>query len=372
MIGNYTHKEWDCSQKILKHAGRVNRVFDEMEISYQLRPKPAMAGKKMQPPGNIGSEPAETSKKGKTSKTAVATEGTAKVTKAQDVLAKRKAEAAKTTLPPLAEKSSKLLKISENLTRRKTEVAKVAAAEREKKKIHDPFPVFDLEKKVVSKKRIANASEEAKHVVAKEKGPDDDEPARKRAQIDPVAETDDDVDILSTPQIQPCTFYPPKGKMLKTVQELPATSVDAEELEARDARGKCVAEMIQKQIVMASSSPKKRVTSLVDVVDETEELCYIDDEAHLVTKDQEYAALKLLEGQKEAATGPSESLGLKAPIPIELDAPEIEKSMADTSRSPPPMSDDIDETTVKAARESAKLLATDTNVLQLEDASMSF
>jgi hypothetical protein len=123
---------------------------------------------------------------------------------------------------------------------------------------------------------------------------------------------------------------------------------------------------------MASSLPKKRVTSLVDVVDETEELCYIDDEAPLVTKDQEYAALKLLEGQKEAATGPSESLGLKPQIPIELDAPEIEKSMADASRSPPPMSDDIDETTVKAARESAKLLATDTNVLQLEDASMSF
>jgi hypothetical protein len=23
MIGNYTHKEWDCAQKILKHAGRV-------------------------------------------------------------------------------------------------------------------------------------------------------------------------------------------------------------------------------------------------------------------------------------------------------------------------------------------------------------
>jgi hypothetical protein len=82
--------------------------------------------------------------------------------------------------------------------------------------------------------------------------------------------------------------------------------------------------------------------------------------------------LKLLEGQKEAATGPSESLGLKAQIPIELDAPEIEKSMADTSCSPPPMSDDIDETTVKAARESAKLPATDTHVLQLEDAGMSF
>jgi hypothetical protein len=111
MIGNYTHKEWDCTQKILKHTGRVNRVFDEMKIQYQPRPKPATAGKKMQPPGNIGSETVETSKKGKVSKTVVAPEGAVKSTKAQDVLAKRKAEAAKTTLPPLAEKSSKLLKI---------------------------------------------------------------------------------------------------------------------------------------------------------------------------------------------------------------------------------------------------------------------
>jgi hypothetical protein len=59
-------------------------------------------------------------------------------------LAKRKVDAAKTTLPPLAEKSSKLLKINENLARRKTEEAKVAAAEREKKKIHESSPVVDL------------------------------------------------------------------------------------------------------------------------------------------------------------------------------------------------------------------------------------
>jgi hypothetical protein len=32
MIGNYTHREWECAQKILKHQGRVNRVFDEMNV----------------------------------------------------------------------------------------------------------------------------------------------------------------------------------------------------------------------------------------------------------------------------------------------------------------------------------------------------
>jgi hypothetical protein len=101
MIRNYTHKEWECAQKILKRQGRANRVLEEMNIPYPPRTKPSTAGKKMQPPGNIVSELAETSKKNKTSKVAAATEGTSKRTKAQDILAKRKAEAAKTTLPPL-------------------------------------------------------------------------------------------------------------------------------------------------------------------------------------------------------------------------------------------------------------------------------
>jgi hypothetical protein len=29
MIGNFTHKEWECAQRILKHQGRVNRVFEK-------------------------------------------------------------------------------------------------------------------------------------------------------------------------------------------------------------------------------------------------------------------------------------------------------------------------------------------------------
>jgi hypothetical protein len=36
MIGNFTHKEWECAQRILKHQGRVNRVFDEMGVTYSL------------------------------------------------------------------------------------------------------------------------------------------------------------------------------------------------------------------------------------------------------------------------------------------------------------------------------------------------
>jgi hypothetical protein len=105
MIGNFTHKEWKCAQRILKNQGRVNRVFDEMGVTYSLRPVPPMADKKMQPPGYIGSEAVETSRKTKPGKTTAVVDSAAKNIKAQDVLAKRKADDAKATLPPLAEKS---------------------------------------------------------------------------------------------------------------------------------------------------------------------------------------------------------------------------------------------------------------------------
>jgi hypothetical protein len=168
VIGNFTHKEWECAQSNLKHQGRVNRVFDEMGVTYSPRLVPPTAGKKMQPPGNIGSEPAETSRKGKSSKTAVTSENVAKNAKAQDVLAKRKADAAKATLPPLAEKSSKLLKVNESLARRKAEAAKADVAKREKKKVHDSSSDADAEKRVISKKRPVDASERGKCVTIKE------------------------------------------------------------------------------------------------------------------------------------------------------------------------------------------------------------
>jgi hypothetical protein len=212
MIGNFTHKKWECAQRILKQQGRVNRVFDKMGVTYSPRPVPPTASKNMQLPGNIGSEPVETSRKNKSSKTVVTADNVVKNTKAQDILAKRKADAAKATLPPLAEKSTKLLKVNETLARRKAEAAKVVAAEREKKKVHDPSPAADADKKLASKKRSSEATERGKHVTIKEKGPDDDEPSGKRARADPVTEMSRDVDILSTPQIQPGTNYPPKGQ----------------------------------------------------------------------------------------------------------------------------------------------------------------
>jgi hypothetical protein len=83
----------------------------------------------MLPAGNVESEPTETSKRKRTGKSTTAPEGTSKIVKDADVLAQRKADAAKTTLPPIVEETSKLMKINENLIGRQTEAVKVAAAE---------------------------------------------------------------------------------------------------------------------------------------------------------------------------------------------------------------------------------------------------
>jgi hypothetical protein len=50
--------------KHFETPGLSYRVFDEMNVSFPLRPRPSTTSKKMQPAGNIGSEPAENSRKG--------------------------------------------------------------------------------------------------------------------------------------------------------------------------------------------------------------------------------------------------------------------------------------------------------------------
>jgi hypothetical protein len=57
-------------------------------------PKPIAVCKKMRPPDNTGSEPVETSKKGKAGKAVVTTESSSKLAKASEALAQWKAAAA--------------------------------------------------------------------------------------------------------------------------------------------------------------------------------------------------------------------------------------------------------------------------------------
>jgi hypothetical protein len=149
-----------------------------------------------------------------------------------------------------------------------------------------------------------------------------------------------------------------------------AGQADPEELEAREVRGKRVAEMIQKEIAMADTAPKERVASLVDVVDESEDLCYIDEDATLAVKDSEVPPPQPQGDPKGAAVNPGEGSGAKAQDPIDLDAPEVEESAAHASRSPLPVSDDLYPAAAKAADETTPVPATTSNVLQLEDANM--
>jgi hypothetical protein len=129
-------------------------------------------------------------------------------------------------------------------------------------------------------------------------------------------------------------------------------------------------EMIQKQIAMAGAAPKEHVAGLVDVVDESEDLCYIDYASTLAIRDSEVPTLQPQSNPEETAMNPGESSGLKAQDPIDLDAPEIAESAAHASRSPPPVSDDLNEAAAKAAEETTPVPAMTTNVFQLEDAGM--
>jgi hypothetical protein len=105
-------------------------------------------------------------------------------------------------------------------------------------------------------------------------------------------------------------------------------------------------------------------------VAESEDLCYIDDDATLAIRDSEVPTLQPQSNPEETAMNPGESSGLKARDPIDLDAPEIEESAAHASRSPPSVSDDLNETAVKAAEEITPVPAMTANVFQLEDAGM--
>jgi hypothetical protein len=157
-----------------------------------------------------------------------------------------------------------------------------------------------------------------------------------------------------------------------TEEPSPVGLADAEELEAREARGKRVAELIQKEIAMADAAPKECVAGLVDVVDESEDLCYIDDDAALVAKSLDASLPQPQSDSVIVAVNLGEGSGEKAQDPIDLDAPEAGESAAHASRSPPLVSDDLDSAAAKAADSVAPEPATTPNVLQLEDADMMF
>jgi hypothetical protein len=157
-----------------------------------------------------------------------------------------------------------------------------------------------------------------------------------------------------------------------TEESSSAGQADPEELEAHEARGKRVAELIQKEIAMADAAPKEHVAGLVDVVDESEDLCYIDDDVALEVKSTDAPLPQPQGGLVVVAADLGEGSGAKAQDPIDLNAPEAGESAAHSSRSPLPVSDDLDPAAAKAADGVAPEPSMTPSVLQLEDAGMMF
>jgi hypothetical protein len=176
---------------------------------------------------------------------------------------------------------------------------------------------------------------------------------------------------MTMPQIQPCTNYPLKGSAQKLTEEpSPAGLADAEELEAREDRGKRVAELIQKEIAMADATSKERVAGLVDVVDESVDLCYIDDDTTQVAKSSDAALPQPQCDSVVAEVNLGEGSGAKAQDPIDLDASEAGESAAHASRSSLPVSNDFDPVAAKPADIVAPEPTTTPEPLQPEDAGV--
>jgi hypothetical protein len=106
--------------------------------------------------------------------------------------------------------------------------------------------------------------------------------------------------------------------------------------------------MIQKQIMMVAPTAAERVAGLVDVIDEAEELCYIDDDIP-VEKPTICLPHSVLEGDKtkdkgviEEAPEKGQRSGLKADNPIELEAVNIEQPSLKLPLSPRVSLDDAE------------------------------
>jgi hypothetical protein len=183
----------------------------------------------------------------------------------------------------------------------------VAIAEKEKKKVHDATPVVGLEKKTSSKRKAPDAIETNKVVHIEEKQPEVGKPKEKKSRVDSSTRGDEDTNILATPQIQLTGKYAPKDKKPKVPKDQPTIApmdpTEAAEIEARSELGHiyfsstCPPRERMKQtpeeevaskrywehyertgdLLITDPVPKNPVARLMDVIDNIEELYYIDD-----------------------------------------------------------------------------------------------
>jgi hypothetical protein len=95
-------------------------------------------------------------------------------------------------------------------------------------------------------------------------------------------------------------------------------------------------EMIQKEIMMAGSSSTERFAGLVDVIDETEELCYIDDDTIMTCPPDSMPKGDKAKDKSTVKETPEQGQGsgLKADDPIELETINAEQASLKLPLSP--------------------------------------
>jgi hypothetical protein len=114
------------------------------------------------------------------------------------------------------------------------------------------------------------------------------------------------------------------------------------------------------------------MVGLMDVIDEDEELIYLDDDTPATASQKKNLALQSTETIVELAVGKGENSGLRAHDPINLDSLEAEKPEAGQSISPPPILKDDRGSMMDISKENVASPAKDTLALQLEKAGSLF
>jgi hypothetical protein len=135
-----------------------------------------------------------------------------------------------------------------------------------------------------------------------------------------------------------------------------------------EARGKKYWEHYEKtgQFLITGPVPTTLVAGLMDVIDEDEELSYLDDGAPATTSQEKDLALKMTEIASEPAVDKGEGSGLKAHDPIVLGSPEAEKVEPNQSRSPPPVLKDDRRSTMDISEGNITSPSQDALALELE------
>jgi hypothetical protein len=151
--------------------------------------------------------------------------------------------------------------------------------------------------------------------------------------VEKMSEVEENADAYETPQIQPSTFYPPRAREPEKPKD-PPIEIEVDPVEAavtaahseqvrlyfsstcppcerlkqtpeEEARGRRYWEHYEKTggFLMTGPVPTTRVAGLMDVIDEDEELSYLDDDMPTMASQKENLALQSTEIVIEPAAG---------------------------------------------------------------------